>query len=51
MKLKGFKQDDAPLGMLLPTLLMASLCIIFGITAFVPISLAEKAAIMLLGEM
>ena len=49
MKLQAFKQDDAPLGMLLPTLLLAGLCIIFGIAAFVPISLAEKAAIMLLG--
>ena len=50
MKLQAFKQDDAPLGMLLPTLLLAGLCIILGIAAFVPISLAEKAAIMLLGE-
>ena len=48
--IEPIKQDDAPLGMLLPTLLLAALCIIFGIAAFVPISLAEKAAIMLLGE-
>jgi len=41
--------DDAPLGMLIPTLVLAGLCIFFGIAAFIPVSVAEKAASMLLG--
>ena len=43
-------KDDAPLAMLLPSLLLAALCIIFGVFAFIPLSLTEKAARMLLGE-
>jgi len=43
--------DDAPLGMLIPTLVLAGLCIFFGIAAFIPVSVAEKAASMLLGGM
>lgn len=41
--------DDAPSGMLVPTLILASLCIVFGIAAFMPVSIAEMAANMLLG--
>ena len=43
--------DDAPLGMLLRPVLLAGLCIIFGIAAFVPVSLADMAASMLFGKM
>lgn len=42
-------RDEAPLSMLIPTLILAGLCIFFGIAAFLPISIAEKAASMLLG--
>jgi len=42
-------RGDAPLGMLIPTLLLASLCIVFGIAAFIPVSIATQAAVMLLG--
>ncbi len=44
-------RDDAPLGMLIPTLILAGLCIFFGIATFIPISVAEKTAAMLLGGM
>jgi multicomponent Na+:H+ antiporter subunit D len=40
---------EAPVGMLVPTLALAGLCIIFGIAAFLPISVAAQAADMLLG--
>ena len=43
--------DDAPLGMLIPTLILAGLCLFFGVAAFLPVSIAEKAASMLLGGM
>lgn len=42
-------RDDAPLGMLIPILILAGLCIFFGMAAFLPVSVAEKAASMLLG--
>ena len=42
-------RDDAPPGMLIPTLILAGLCIFFGIAAYIPVSVAEKAANMLLG--
>lgn len=44
-----FLKDDAPLGMIIPTLVLAVLCIVFGVGAFVPVSVAEQAARMLLG--
>lgn len=40
---------EAPMGMLVPTLILAGLCIFFGIAAFLPVSIAEKASLMLLG--
>ena len=40
---------EAPLSLAIPPLILVSLSIIFGIAAFVPISIAEKAAGMLLG--
>ncbi len=46
---QAFVLKEAPAGMLIPTLVLASLCIFFGIAAFIPVSIAEKAAIMLLG--
>lgn len=42
---------EAPMGMLIPTLILAGLCIFFGIAAFIPVSVAEKAAGMLLEGM
>jgi multicomponent Na+:H+ antiporter subunit D len=39
---------EAPAGMLVPTLLMAGLCIFFGTAASLPVSVAQKAAKMLL---
>ena len=42
---------EAPLGMLIPTLILAGLCIFFGVAAFLPVSVAEKTAAMLLGGM
>jgi uncharacterized membrane protein HdeD (DUF308 family) len=35
--------------MLIPTLVLAVLCIVFGIVAFIPVSVADLAARMLLG--
>lgn len=40
---------EAPAGMLIPTVILAGLCIFFGIAAFIPVSIVQKAAIMLLG--
>jgi formate hydrogenlyase subunit 3/multisubunit Na+/H+ antiporter MnhD subunit len=45
----SFLKDDAPLGMIIPTLVLAALCIVFGVGAFIPVSVAEQAARMLLG--
>lgn len=42
-------RDEAPPGMLIPILILAGLCIFFGIAASIPLSVAEKAANMLLG--
>lgn len=42
------KSNDAPLTMLIPTFTVAVLCIVFGIFAYAPVSLAEKAAVILL---
>jgi len=42
------RMDEAPASMLLPTLTLAILCIVFGIFAFIPISIAELGAKMLL---
>ncbi len=44
-------RGDAPLGMVIPTLVLAGLCIFFGIATFFPVSVAEKTAAMLLGGM
>ena len=42
------KSNDAPLSMLIPTFTVAVLCIVFGVFAYAPVSLAEKAAVILL---
>ncbi len=42
-------KDDAPVGMLIPMFILAGLCIIFGIAAYIPISIIPQAADMLLG--
>ena len=39
----------APLSLAIPPLLLVSLSIVFGIAAFIPVSIAERAATMLLG--
>lgn len=41
-------RDDAPMGMLIPILILAGLCIVFGIAAFIPVSVVTPAAKMLL---
>ncbi|MEK6766858.1 MAG: hypothetical protein AABY49_11615, partial [Planctomycetota bacterium] len=43
-----FQYSEAPWSMLGPTIALAVLCIYFGITATAPLSIAEKAAVMLL---
>ncbi len=40
---------EAPLSLVLPPFILVSLSIVFGIGAFIPVTLAEKAASMLLG--
>jgi len=40
---------EAPASLVIPPLILVSLSIVFGIAAFVPLSIAEKAAGMLLG--
>lgn len=45
---KPVKSNDAPLSMLIPTVTVALLCLVFGIFAYAPVSLAEKAALILL---
>jgi|TARA_Y100000294_G_scaffold178064_1_gene207089 multicomponent Na+:H+ antiporter subunit D len=47
-KSKIQNRDDAPAGMLAPMLILAGLCIVFGIAAFIPASLVTPAANMLL---
>ena len=42
-------RDDAPAGMLVPILILAGLCIVLGVAAFMPVSVAKVAASMLLG--
>lgn len=42
------KSNDAPVSMLLPTVTVAVLCIVFGVFAYAPVSIAEKAAVILL---
>lgn len=42
-------RGDAPAMMVIPTLVLAVLCIVFGIVAFIPVSVADLAARMLLG--
>ncbi|MBE0446928.1 MAG: monovalent cation/H+ antiporter subunit D family protein [Actinobacteria bacterium] len=44
-------RDDGPPGLLIPTFILAGLCIFFGIAAFIPVSMAGQAATMLLGGM
>lgn len=41
--------DEAPFGMVLPTLVLAALCIVFGIVAGAPVDVASRAATLLLG--
>jgi multicomponent Na+:H+ antiporter subunit D len=43
--------ESAPPGLVMPTAVMAGLCLYFGIFAAVPLDIARKAAAMLLGGM
>ena len=43
------KVDDVPAGMLVPTFILASCCIIFGIIASIPVNITNFAAEMLIG--
>ncbi|MFQ5442457.1 MAG: monovalent cation/H+ antiporter subunit D family protein [Thermodesulfobacteriota bacterium] len=40
---------EAPFGMVFPTLVMALLCLVFGVFAYIPVNVAAEAAAMLLG--
>lgn len=40
---------EAPAGMVVPTIVMALLCLVFGIIAYIPVHVATNAAAMLLG--
>ena len=40
---------EAPMGMVAPTLIMALLCLVFGVLSQIPVSITGKAAAMLLG--
>ncbi len=42
--------EDVPAGMMVPTLGVASLCLVFGVLAYIPVSIADLAARMLLGS-
>lgn len=44
-------RSEAPSGMVIPILIFAGLCIFFGTAAFIPVSIAERAASMLLTGM
>jgi len=46
----GRQREEGPPGMVVPTLGVASLCLVFGVFAFIPVSIAELAAQMLLGK-
>lgn len=45
----GSPVGDAPPGMLIPTWILAGLCLFFGIAAFIPVSIASQAADIFLG--
>ena len=47
-ELKTVKAKEAPLAMLIPTCVLALLCIVLGTFAYLPISIAEEAAKVLL---
>jgi multicomponent Na+:H+ antiporter subunit D len=41
--------SDAPPSMLIPTVVIAAFCLVFGILAFIPVEITEKAVLILLG--
>ena len=43
------ERGEAPASMLIPTLILAGLCIFFGLASFIPLSIVTRAADMLLG--
>lgn len=44
-----FVPCEAPVGMLIPTVILAGLCIFFGVAAYIPATITQKAAAILLG--
>jgi multicomponent Na+:H+ antiporter subunit D len=48
-QIQKIEGPEAPAGMLIPTVILAGLCIFFGIAAFIPVSMVQKAVSMLLG--
>ncbi len=49
LQVAGCAPCEAPVGMLIPTVILAGLCIFFGIAASIPATITQKAAAMLLG--
>lgn len=43
------KMPATPASMIIPTVIVAALCLVFGVLAFIPVSITEKAALLLLG--
>lgn len=43
------KMPATPASMIIPTVIVAALCLVFGTLAFIPVSITEKAALLLLG--
>jgi multicomponent Na+:H+ antiporter subunit D len=46
--LVGVKREEAPMGMVIPTFIMAGLCIFFGVYTTQPVAIVFKAAEILL---
>ena len=46
---KETSPEDAPAGMVIPILILASLCLVFGIFTFMPVVVASRAVTLLLG--
>ncbi len=49
LQVAGYAPCEAPALMLIPTLILAGLCLFFGVAASIPAAITEKAAAMLLG--
>ena len=47
--LASVEHGEAPFGMVAPTLVLAAMCVFFGVAAYLPVSIAARAASLLLG--